>query len=294
MVALRLCICLESLSIFWSDLSVVLRRWISRPCDIIISLSVRIDAFISSKCEVNLSCLWKNKRRYRDMRLCKVIEWFEIGLQICILNVYFQFVYIFHSHLFAYWTPWLVLPQNTVTKLIPTPYMTTCLTWKMGNLPNFLIWKRVPTYLSNVSFPAHKSALACKINCDQLALFCLFELFTTDVKLWKLSLFISDMTHRNIKCKSSDLLPIIDSLIFLEKGSLRVNYHILLQIKCDAQKREGCQVCPVHKILTVIYNKHHINTGSQLVSSLYQQKQPPLGIEPRTAGLQDQRSATEL
>ena len=44
------------------------------------------------------------------MRLCKVIEWFEIGPQICILNVYFRFEYIFHSHLFAlYFFPRVIL-----------------------------------------------------------------------------------------------------------------------------------------------------------------------------------------
>ena len=30
----------------------------------------------------------------RDMRLCDAIEWFEIGPQIYMLNVYYQFVYI--------------------------------------------------------------------------------------------------------------------------------------------------------------------------------------------------------
>ena len=45
-------------------------------------------------------------------------------------------------------------------------YMTTCLTWKVGDLPIFLIWKREPIYSSYEGFPADKNASAWKIYGD--------------------------------------------------------------------------------------------------------------------------------
>ena len=48
-----------------------------------------------------------------------------------------------------------------------------------------------------------------------------------------------NMTHRSIKCKISDLLVIIGSLNFLEKGSLGEKYRIILQNKARCEKKGG-------------------------------------------------------
>ena len=65
----------------------------------------------------------------------------------------------------------------------------------------------------------------------------LSRLYTSN---WEICHCLSqNMTHRSIKCKISDLLAIIDSLNFLEKGSLGEKYHILLQNKVRCSKKGG-------------------------------------------------------
>ena len=158
------------------------------------------------------------------------------------------------------WVSWWFLNEPHQRELYKTtvhygPYMTTCLTWKMGDLPIVLIWKRGTISLRYEGFPAPKNVLACKIYGDRLALVCLFESFihlkkfaTVYLKIWH----IEALNARFLTYWWSLVLWIFkirqDARKMEEIGRKGELGRDPSKLELSLLNMEGCQVCYGHPL----------------------------------------------